>query len=101
MSFLSRFQLAANKAGTQAQAFGTRALDNAETFAGSFALDKECNKAARTLQSFVADPENPQSALNSIPKAVLLRAKALAIFTVVKAGFVWSARAGSGVVSLT
>ena len=58
----------------------------------------QCQKAAKTLQSFLADPEHPESALNSIPKAVLLRAKGLAIFTVIKAGFVWSGKLGSGVV---
>lgn len=35
-----------------------------------------------TLKAFLADPENPSSALNAIPKAVLLNAKGLAIFTV-------------------
>jgi lipid-binding SYLF domain-containing protein len=34
----------------------------------------------------------------AIPREVLRRAKGLAIFTVIKAGFVWSARVGSGVV---
>lgn len=47
----------------------------------------------------MADPEHPDSALNSIPKAVLQQAKGLAIFSVVKAGFVWSGKAGSGVVT--
>lgn len=61
-------------------------------------MPKECEKAARILQSFLADPEHPDSALNSIPKAVLQQAKGLAIFSVVKAGFVWSGKAGSGVV---
>lgn len=46
-----------------------------------------------------ADPEHPDSALNSIPKAVLQQAKGLAVFSVVKAGFVWSGKAGSGVVT--
>lgn len=54
-------------------------------------------KRAET-HSFLADPSNPQSALNAIPKEVLLRAKGLAIFTVVKAGFVWSGKIGSGIV---
>ena len=35
-----------------------------------------------TFKAFLADPENPSSALNAIPKAVLLNAKGLAIFTV-------------------
>lgn len=33
-----------------------------------------------------------------IPVSVIKQAKGLAIFTVVKAGFLWSGRAGSGVV---
>lgn len=58
----------------------------------------QCTKAAKTLQSFLADPNEPESALNAIPKAVLNKAKGFAIFTVFKAGFVWSGKAGSGVV---
>lgn len=64
-----------------------------------------------------ADPERPQSALNAIPKAVLQRARGiytiyiilyllllesfnlgLAVFQVLKAGFVFSGKAGSGLV---
>lgn len=82
----------------------------------------QCTKSAKILQSFLADPNHPESALNAIPKAVLARAKGsaqihnsvtpspcpgltsldpprrFAIFTVLKAGFVWSAKAGSGIV---
>ena len=58
----------------------------------------QCERAAKTLQSFLANPNDPQSALNSIPKAVLQRAKGLAVFRVLKAGFVWSGSAGSGLV---
>ena len=36
--------------------------------------------------------------MNSIPKAVLERAKGLAVFRIVKAGFIVTGRAGSGVV---
>jgi len=35
----------------------------------------QCQKAAKTLQSFLADPNHPESALNAIPKAVLNKAK--------------------------
>ncbi|KAK7048626.1 Ysc84 domain-containing protein [Favolaschia claudopus] len=38
----------------------------------------------------------PESALNSIPKAVLQSARGLAIFQILKAGFVFSGKAGSG-----
>jgi hypothetical protein len=58
----------------------------------------ECTKSARILSSFLADPSHPESALNAIPREVLSRAKGLAIFTVLKAGFVWSGKAGSGIV---
>lgn len=98
MSFLDKLQVAARKvrplltdrttpaeldpipqAGTQASAFGK----DVAQFAGEggrqiqtgFKLEGECQKAAKILQSFVADPDHPESALNSIPKAVLQRAK--------------------------
>jgi lipid-binding SYLF domain-containing protein len=35
----------------------------------------QVEKAAKILQSFLADPNHPESALNSIPKEVLNRAK--------------------------
>jgi lipid-binding SYLF domain-containing protein len=46
----------------------------------------------------VANPDHPESALNSIPKPVLQRARGLAVFQVIKAGFVFSGKAGSGLV---
>jgi hypothetical protein len=63
----------------------------------------------------LADPSHPESALNSIPKPILQRARGvspcsrlasfieqhipgLAIFQVLKAGFVFSGKAGSGLV---
>ena len=65
--------------------------------------------------SEIADPNHPQSALNSIPKAVLQQARGtsnspplltlplthplgLAVFQVIKAGFMFSGKAGSGIV---
>ncbi|KAK0551750.1 hypothetical protein OC846_001954 [Tilletia horrida] len=102
MSMLNRFRSAAQKAGVQATAFAQntsrQVQEQAKVAQAGFSLPKECERAAKILQSFLADPEHPESALNSIPKAVLQQAKGLAIFSVVKAGFVWSARAGSGVV---
>lgn len=62
-------------------------------------LPKECQRAATILQNFLADPSNPETALNSIPKEVLLNARGLAVFSVIKAGFVWSGKAGTGVVT--
>ncbi|KAF8592004.1 DUF500-domain-containing protein [Ramaria rubella] len=59
-------------------------------------LLKECTKAAKIFQSFV---DNRHKGLDGvIPSSVLQRAKGFAIFSVFKAGFVFSARAGSGIV---
>ncbi|WFD22580.1 hypothetical protein MEQU1_001252 [Malassezia equina] len=102
MSYMNRFKMAARKAGEQATSFASRAQTqigaHARNVHDGFSLPSECQRAAHILQSFLADPSHPESALNSIPKSVLMQAKGLAVFTVVKAGFVWSGKAGSGVV---
>jgi len=102
MSLLDKFQATAKKVGVQATAFSrdvaTMANDGTRQLATGFKLEAECERAAKTLQSFLADPEHPESALNAIPKAVLHNAHGLAIFTIVKVGFVWSGKAGSGIV---
>ncbi|KAI0771202.1 DUF500-domain-containing protein [Trametes elegans] len=102
MSMLDKFRKGAQKAGIQATAFlkeGSNKLANeSQHFVQGFSLPGEAEKAAKILASFLADPEHPESALNSIPKAVLQRARGLAIFSVVKAGFVFSGKAGSGLV---
>ncbi|KAI0357464.1 DUF500-domain-containing protein [Trametes cingulata] len=102
MSMLDKFRKGAQKAGMQATAFlkeGSNKLANeSQHFVQGFSLPGEAEKAAKILESFLADPEHPESALNSIPKAVLQRARGLAIFSVVKAGFVFSGKAGSGIV---
>ncbi|GAA5878054.1 hypothetical protein JCM8547_005607 [Rhodosporidiobolus lusitaniae] len=99
---LNKFKQTAQQVGVKATAFAKEASREAQAGGQralvSFTLEKEVGKAAKTLQSFLADPNHPESALNSIPKEVLARAKGLAIFTVLKAGFVWSGKAGSGVV---
>jgi hypothetical protein len=60
--------------------------------------ETETQKAAKILSSFT-DPEKVEGGLeNVIPKDVFANAKGLAIFTVVKAGFFWSGRVGSGLV---
>jgi len=102
VSMLERFRKGAQKAGIQATAFMQTSTNKIATgsreFAQTFTLPGEADKAARILESFLAYPENPESALNSIPKAVLQRARGLAVFQVVKAGFVFSGKAGSGIV---
>jgi len=61
-------------------------------------FESEVQKAAKTLSSFT-DPEKVEGGLdNVIPKDVFSNAKGLAIFTVIKAGFFWSGRVGSGLV---
>lgn len=60
-------------------------------------LKSECKKAARILASFVK-PNQVFGADQVIPPDVLKRAKGLAVITVIKAGFLFSGRAGSGVI---
>lgn len=102
MSMLDKFRRGAQKAGTQATAFvresSTRVASGSREFVQGFSLPGEAEKAARILESFLADPDRPESALNSIPKVVLQRARGLAIFQVLKAGFMFSGKAGSGLV---
>ncbi|KAK9456686.1 hypothetical protein V1511DRAFT_509370 [Dipodascopsis uninucleata] len=60
-------------------------------------LKSECKKAARILSSFI----KPNQVLGMdmvIPPSVLANAKGLAIITVLKAGFLFSGRAGSGII---
>ncbi|PFH53418.1 hypothetical protein AMATHDRAFT_55376 [Amanita thiersii Skay4041] len=102
MSMLDKFRKGAQKAGVQATAFmqasSMKVASSSREFAQSFSLPGEAEKAAKILESFLADPGHPESALNSIPKIVLQRARGLAIFQVLKAGFVFSGKAGSGIV---
>ncbi|KAG0374056.1 hypothetical protein BGX24_010896 [Mortierella sp. AD032] len=57
----------------------------------------ECKKASKILNAFI-DPVAAKGIDNIIPPNILARAKGLAIFTVIKAGFLFSGRAGTGVV---
>ncbi|KAF5361083.1 hypothetical protein D9756_004875 [Leucocoprinus leucothites] len=102
MSLLDKFRKGAQKAGVQATAFvqtsSVKVASGSREFMQGFSLPGEAEKAANILESFLADPDRPDSALNSIPKAVLQRARGLAVFSVVKAGFVFSGKAGSGLV---
>ncbi|KAL2264663.1 hypothetical protein VTJ83DRAFT_7173 [Remersonia thermophila] len=60
-------------------------------------LASECRKCAKILSSFI-DPRQAFGPDKVIPPSVLANAKGLAILTVVKAGFLGSARFGSGLV---
>ncbi|KAI9491309.1 hypothetical protein BDB00DRAFT_734672, partial [Zychaea mexicana] len=58
-------------------------------------LASECRKASRILNGFI----DPGQGLDKIiPPSILAKAKGLAVFTVLKAGFLFSGRAGSGLV---
>ncbi|EIW86370.1 DUF500-domain-containing protein [Coniophora puteana RWD-64-598 SS2] len=59
-------------------------------------LPKECDKAAKMFMSFVDGKNNGLDGV--IPRSVLENAKGFAVFTILKAGFVFSARAGTGIV---
>jgi len=102
MSLLNRFKAVAQDVTKQAAVIGelaVREIDaGSKQLQGGFTLEKECSRAAQTLASFLADPGNPQSALNSIPKAVLRKAKGLAVFRIARAGVIWSGKAGSGLI---
>ncbi|KAF1801808.1 hypothetical protein V8B55DRAFT_1474136 [Mucor lusitanicus] len=58
-------------------------------------LKGECKKAAKILNSFL-DPGQGMDKI--IPENILEKAQGLAIYTVLKAGFLFSGRAGSGIV---
>ncbi|CAE6512663.1 unnamed protein product [Rhizoctonia solani] len=102
MSMLDKFRAGARKAQLQATAFmqegGSRMQQESAALVRGFSLPGEAEKAAKILESFLANPDHPESALNAIPKAVLQHARGLAIFQVLKAGFVFSGKAGSGIV---
>ncbi|KAF7298843.1 Ysc84 domain-containing protein [Mycena indigotica] len=102
MSLLDKFRKGAQKAGIQATAFaqtsGNKIASGSRDLVQGFSLPGEAEKAAKILDSFLADPDRPESALNAIPKAVLQSARGLAIFQILKAGFVFSGKAGSGIV---
>lgn len=59
-------------------------------------LQDECRKASKIIRSFVDSGNNGLDKV--VPRSVLERAQGFAVFTVVKAGFLFSARGGSGIV---
>jgi len=95
---LAKVQRGARQAGMQARVLGDKAVGQSQGFMQGFSLPGESEKAAKILESFLANPDRPESALNAIPKVVLQRARGLAVFQVLKAGFVFSGKAGSGLV---
>jgi lipid-binding SYLF domain-containing protein len=102
----SDIQASANAAGEKLQQGAKDASDKISESAKNSninsplpaSLSDECIKAAKILGSFTQKSENETGFDNIIPVKVIQDAKGLAIFTVIKAGFIWSGRAGSGLV---
>ncbi|KAJ3078057.1 hypothetical protein HK102_004764 [Quaeritorhiza haematococci] len=59
-------------------------------------LESECSKAASILEHFIKGKNQLDATL--IPPKIVQKAKGIAVITILKAGFVWSGRAGSGLV---
>ncbi|KAJ1964976.1 hypothetical protein GGI12_001066 [Dipsacomyces acuminosporus] len=62
-----------------------------------FSLTKECERAARILTEFVVPPKLGDLD-DIIPADILQRCHGIAILSIIKAGFIWSGRIGSGLV---
>ncbi|KAF9973578.1 hypothetical protein BGZ73_003186 [Actinomortierella ambigua] len=113
MSMLDKFKLAAQEAGKKATEAGrrfqqtaTEATRQLQTSAKSANINlpipdenatEELNKAAKILREFVEKEENVGGFDNIIPAEVFRKAEGLVIYSMVKAGFIVSARGGSGV----
>ncbi|RUP43484.1 hypothetical protein BC936DRAFT_137100 [Jimgerdemannia flammicorona] len=93
---------AASKTAAAASAAGTRIQESAKNAEINSPLPtdlgEETKKAAKILSSFTQKTETEQGFDVIIPPAVIANAKGLAIFTVIKAGFITSLRAGNGLV---
>lgn len=63
-------------------------------------LGDECKKAASIISKFSKPEDSTLTKLTSgkIPLNIIQEAKGIAILTVIKAGLIWSGRAGSGLV---
>ncbi|KAJ2450924.1 hypothetical protein EV183_003956 [Coemansia sp. RSA 2336] len=71
--------------------------DNFKDFSSQFTLAKECERAARIISEFVVPPRIGDMD-DIIPPDVLQHCHGIAVLTVVKAGFIWSGRIGTGLV---
>ncbi|KAI1318711.1 hypothetical protein EDD11_006004 [Mortierella claussenii] len=114
MSFMDRFRSVAQDVGKKATEAGKRFQETATEATRQMTESaknanissplpdtnaaEDLKKAANLLRGFVDKEENEGGFDNVIPPEILRQAKGLAIYTVVKAGFIVSARGGSGVV---
>ncbi|KAL3902182.1 MAG: hypothetical protein SGCHY_000033 [Lobulomycetales sp.] len=60
-------------------------------------IPTECRKAAKVIEKFIK-PSSTTGPDQLIPPDIIANAKGIAILTVIKAGFLFSGRAGSGIV---
>ncbi|KAJ3190397.1 hypothetical protein HDU85_000693 [Gaertneriomyces sp. JEL0708] len=60
-------------------------------------IQAECRKAAKIIDQFIK-PETGKGPDSKIPPHIIANAKGIAVLTVLKAGFIFSGRAGSGLV---
>ncbi|KAF9175473.1 hypothetical protein BGX21_002074 [Mortierella sp. AD011] len=114
MSFMDKFRSVAQDVGKKATEAGKRFQETATEATRQMqesaknanissplpdnSAAEDIKKAANLLRGFVDKDENEAGFDNIIPPDVLHKAKGLAIYTVVKAGFIVSARGGSGLV---
>ncbi|KAJ2358341.1 hypothetical protein GGF43_000871, partial [Coemansia sp. RSA 2618] len=71
--------------------------DNFKDLGNQFTLAKECERAARIISEFVVPPKF-DDVDDIIPPDVLQHCRGIAVLTIIKAGVIWSGRAGVGLV---
>ncbi|KAJ2158496.1 hypothetical protein GGF46_003734 [Coemansia sp. RSA 552] len=71
--------------------------DGLKDIGSQFTLTKECERAARILSEFVVPPRLGEFD-DIIPPDVLQHCRGIAVMSIVKAGFIWSGRIGTGIV---
>ncbi|KAJ2784238.1 hypothetical protein H4R18_001226 [Coemansia javaensis] len=71
--------------------------DSLSDIGEQFTLAKECTRAARIISEFVVPPRLGEID-DLIPADVLQKCRGIAVLSVIKAGFIWSGRVGTGVV---
>ncbi|KAJ2714705.1 hypothetical protein H4R19_001585 [Coemansia spiralis] len=71
--------------------------DSVKDIGGQFTMTKECERAARIISEFVLPPKIGEID-DIIPADVLQRCHGIAVLSIIKAGFIWSGRVGTGVV---
>ncbi|KAJ1840307.1 hypothetical protein LPJ70_004709 [Coemansia sp. RSA 2708] len=71
--------------------------DNFKDLGSQFTLAKECERASRIISEFVVPPKFGDVE-DIIPPDVLQHCRGIAVLSIIKAGVIWSGRAGVGLV---